>query len=62
MKRYDNPSMALDMEECAEGEYVKYSDALRLAKWCVDMADEHGGDYCRVRSQAFREFPELKES
>lgn len=45
------------------GDYVKYDDAVRLAKWCVDMANTHGGaEYCRARFEALMMFPELKDS
>ena len=32
-----------------EAELAKHKN---FARWCIDMADSHGGaDYCRVRSQ-----------
>ena len=58
--RDDNPeSLVRD----SSGDYVKYDDAIKLAKWCINMADTHGGaDYCRARSEALMMFPELKDS
>ncbi len=46
-----------------KGDYVKYDDAVKLAKWCIDMANIHGGaEYCRVRAEALIMFPELGDS
>ena len=46
-----------------DGEYVKYCDAVKLAKWCISMANLHGGaEYCRAKSEALIMFPELKGS
>ena len=45
------------------GAYVKYEDAIKLAEWCINMANLHGGaEYCRARSEALIMFPELKDS
>ena len=61
-KRYDNPSTSLNMTKCSDGEYMKYEDALKFGRWCVEMAGAHGGAaYCRVRSEAIMRFPELRE-
>tara|TARA_R110000851_G_scaffold324304_1_gene491530 strand:- start:78 stop:290 length:213 start_codon:yes stop_codon:yes gene_type:complete len=62
MKRYDNPSMALDMKCCDSGEYILYEDALRLAIWCIELADEYTIDYSQMeaRSQLMKGLAPLK--
>jgi hypothetical protein len=56
----DNPGRLVRDDN---GGYVKYDDAIKLAKWCINMANTHGGsEYCRARSEALMMFPELKDS